>query len=325
MAKNYRIVTTSLDSTWDSFVAASPDATVFMSSCYLKHTGCRLGLYSCYNSNELRAVIALVESPDGTSVVLDDLVVYSGICFGPTTSGQNRAQQMSERHELTSFIVKALSKKYRTIEFALAPSITDIRPFLWHNYGEVSNRFTVDVRYTSYLNIEDFAKADDFNNISAYKNATGARRQQIRYSRRDGVTTEEFHDVELFLEFYRKTMERQDININSDFLYRMAYLIRALLNNGSACMFMSRTNDGVAGSVAVYAHDTYRGYYLFGASDPDLRKTPTGTAVLWDAFYSLAKQGVKEIDLEGVNSPQRGWFKLSFGGSLIPYFQVRKQ
>ena len=51
---------------------------------------------------------------------------------------------------------------------------------------------------------------------------------------------------------------------------------------------------------------------MFGASDPALRNSPTGTAVLWDAFSELAKVGVKKIDLEGVNSPKRGWFKLSF-------------
>ncbi|NTW98733.1 MAG: GNAT family N-acetyltransferase, partial [Geobacteraceae bacterium] len=63
---------------------------------------------------------------------------------------------------------------------------------------------------------------------------------------------------------------------------------------------------------------------LFGASDPAQRDTPTGTAVLWDAFFHFAVMGLTEVDLEGVNSPKRGWFKLSFGGDLKPYFQVSK-
>ena len=32
--------------------------------------------------------------------------------------------------------------------------------------------------------------------------------------------------------------------------------------------------------------------------------------------------GVKEVDMEGINSPQRGWFKMSFGGNTIPYFNL---
>jgi len=26
--------------------------------------------------------------------------------------------------------------------------------------------------------------------------------------------------------------------------------------------------------------------------------------------------------MEGVNSPHRGWFKLSFGGDIRPYYQI---
>ncbi|MDP2904584.1 MAG: GNAT family N-acetyltransferase [Methylovulum sp.] len=322
MAKNYRLVPTVLDGAWDAFVGTSPDASVFIAANYLAHTGCRLGLYRCYNVDEPRAVVAVVESPDGTSATLDDLVIYSGICFGTPTSGQSRAQRISERHEIASFIVGALVDRYETIEFALAPSIDDVRPFLWHNYGQDAGRFSVDVRYTSYLSIADFAGAERLEDIEAYRQATGARRQEIRYARRDGVVTEEFHNVAIFIDFYRRTMERQGETVALSALDRMATLVDALLGNGLARMFSSRTVDGRLGSVAVYAFDTFRAYYLFGANDPALRNTHTGTAILWDSFVTLAAKGVAEVDLEGVNSPHRGWFKLSFGGNLRPYYQV---
>jgi len=322
MAKNYRLAPAGLDGMWDAFISASPDTSVFITSSYLAHTGCRLGLYRCYNADEPRAVVAVVESSDGTSAVIDDLVIYSGICFGAPTSGQSRAQRISERHEIATFIVGALTERYEAVEFSLAPSIDDVRPFLWHNYGQDTERFSVDVRYTSYLSIADFAGAKRLEDIEAYRQATGARRQEIRYARRDGVITEEFRDVSVFIDFYRRTMERQGEAVGLATLERMATLVEALLGNGSARMFFSRTADGSPGSVAVYAVDTLRAYYLFGASDPALRNTATGTAILWDAFTALAARGVAQIDLEGVNSPRRGWFKLSFGGSLVPYYQV---
>jgi hypothetical protein len=264
----------------------------------------------------------VVESPDGSSAILDDLVIYSGIIFGAPTCGQSRSQRISERHEISTFVVKALADRYQTIEFAFAPSIDDVRAFLWHNYGQEFGRFKVDVRYTSYLSIADFSSAVSLENTEAYREATGARRQQIRYAFRDAVVTEEFYDVALFIDFYRKTMNRQGEIVPLEQLNRMAQLITALLDNGFAKMFSSRTAEGDRGSVAVYAFDIHRAYYLFGASDPALRNTPTGTAVLWNAFSTLASHGVKEIDLEGVNSPNRGWFKLSFGGLLVPYYSV---
>ena len=188
MAKTYRLEPVCLDAAWDAFIRLSPDSTVFITSSYLAHTGCRLGLYHCYNSNELRAVVAVVESPDGASAILDDLVIYSGISFGPPTQGQNRAQQNSERHEIAVFIAAALADRYRRVEFALPPTIGDVRPFLWHNYGQDEGRYSVDVRYTSYLDIGDFASAHELEDIEAYKQATGARRPASSRSRARSAT-----------------------------------------------------------------------------------------------------------------------------------------
>ncbi len=59
-----------------------------------------------------------------------------------------------------------------------------------------------------------------------------------------------------------------------------------------------------------------------GASDPALRDSHCGSAVIWDAFVALARSGVAEVDMEGVNSPKRGWFKLSFGPHMQTYYEL---
>jgi len=322
MSKQYTIEKVGLGEAWDRFIMSTPDCTVFARSTYLANSGCRVGTYHCFNSGELRAAIVLVESDDGSAAVLDDLVVYSGIFFGAPTNGQNPSQQMSERFELASFIAEWMASVYSAIEFALPPSVIDIRPFLWFNYGQDTGRYKVDVRYTSVLEINDFATAEKLEDVAAYALCSSARRQQIRYARRDEVVTEEFSDVGLFADFYQQTMGRQGEQVPPKKMDDMANLIQALLLNGMARMFVSRDHQGAAGSVAVYAIDRHQACYLFGANDPNLRNTPTGTAVLWDAFTPLAKGGIATIDLEGVNSPRRGWFKLSFGGNLTSYYQI---
>ena len=35
------------------------------------------------------------------------------------------------------------------------------------------------------------------------------------------------------------------------------------------------------------------------------------------------EESINSIDLEGVNSPNRGWFKLSLGGELNPYYKIK--
>ena len=128
--------------------------------------------------------------------------------------------------------------------------------------------------------------------------------------------------AQLFLDFYRMTMERQGMETDQIRLDEMKSIITALCKNNLGRMFGSFTSDEELGSMAFFGMDNKRAYYLFGANDPKLRDTQTGTAVLWDTFKMLNQSGFDEVDMEGVNSPDRGWFKLSFGGDLRQYYRI---
>ncbi len=121
MSKNYRLERTCLGPQWDATIQDSPDNTIFTTSTYLGNIKARLGLFNCYNSNELRAVVALAESGDGSSAIHHDYLIYSGICYARHTNNQNNSQRISERFEICSFVASELAKNYETIKFALAP------------------------------------------------------------------------------------------------------------------------------------------------------------------------------------------------------------
>ncbi len=75
----------------------------------------------------------------------------------------------------------------------------------------------------------------------------------------------------------------------------------------------------------MYVWDSKRSYYLFGARNRKVKNSWGGTLINWEVFKYLAiNKSLSEVDLEGVNSPNRGSFKLSFGGQIISYFQVIK-
>ena len=102
----------------------------------------------------------------------------------------------------------------------------------------------------------------------------------------------------------------------------MERLIKALYSHNLLKMFVSRIATNQIASMACFAIDHNKAYYLFSANDTDLRTFHAGTAVIWDALNILSSLGVSCVDLEGVNSPDRGWFKLSFGGELKTYFEI---
>ncbi len=317
----YRVEKTELGEKWDAFVAKSPNATVFSRGEYLGAIRQKVGLYSIYRNQEVRGALVVPESDTGEDAALNDLIVYSGVLFPAIAHNQNRAQITTERFEVCEAAAVALPNLYKKVELALSPGVSDIRAFLWHNYGADAGRYIPDVRYTAVASIAELAeKSTDESDLFAQ--CSSARRQEVRYALKKGVTTTEEFLPDAFTRFYAMTMNRQDIAVPPEHLEDMGRLIAALGKTGLARMFVSRTAQGEIGSMAVMALDAYRAYYLFGASDPAQRDTHCGSAVIWDAFVALAKSGVAEVDMEGVNSPKRGWFKLSFGPEMRTYYEL---
>lgn len=318
----YRLVEASLDDKWDRFIESSPNGTAFASRAYLESLGIPVHAYYCLKNQEPVAALILPVNDTGERVIEHEFLIYYGLIYRHLPL-QNRSQTNSEQFQIQEAVAHILIERYRSIHITLHPSIVDIRPFLWVNYGTDLPKYTVGIRYTSYVDISDFPSSTRLEDIAIYNQASTARRQEIRYGIRKGVTTEETDDVEMFVDYYRKTMGRQGIEVLPALREQMLRLLVGLIASKKLVLMASKDAAGRVGSMAAYLLDTKRAYYLFGANDPEMRDTHTGTAVLWQAFYILADRGVKEVDLEGVNSPHRGWFKLSFGGDIRPYYELK--
>ena len=62
--------------------------------------------------------------------------------------------------------------------------------------------------------------------------------------------------------------------------------------------------------------------YLNGARSEQSNQDYSLTYNMISSLFSLKEIGVEIVDLEGVNSPKRGFWKLGFGGSLSPYYNI---
>ena len=317
---SYKIIEAKLDDKWDELVNNSKNGNIYNYSYYLNSTNLNIKAFYFLKNEELRAGIVLIEKEG--KIVLDDLVVYNGIIYNNPTNKQNLAQIHSEQFQIQEFIANELIKMSNYIEFSLHSSIIDIRPILWVNYGTSFSKYKVDIKYTSYLDISDFRVAKKLENIKIYNNASASRRQQIRYAIKKNYKTKKIFNIDKFIKFYLMTMERQNEKVSKEKLDGMFNIIKTLIDINKGALYASYDDKDEIGSMAFFGWDDKRAYYIFGANDPSKRNGHTGTNVLWEAFYDLSKMGINEIDLEGINSPKRGWFKLSFGGDIRPYYEI---
>jgi hypothetical protein len=319
--EKYNIKKAQLGDKWDNFVMSSPNGTAFMFTRYLNSLNLNIQPYFCYKKAELMGAILCILSDDGSSVIGNDNVIYDGLIYR-NLDYLNNAQKLSEEFKVQKSAAEFLLEKYSKVSLTLHPSIQDIRSFLWCNFNNNGKKYIPMIKYTSYIPTSDFYKASKNEDIYVYNNASVVRRQEIRYGIKKQVATKQTEDIEKFINFYYKTMLRQGNSVNNKHLNNMRRVLESLIINKSCLMIESSNNQQKVGSMAVFLMDNKRAYYLFGASDPEMRNQHTGTSVLWDSFNILSKIGCKEVDLEGVNSPLRGWFKLSFGGNILPYYTV---
>jgi hypothetical protein len=318
----YHVEAAPLDSKWDEFVEQSPQGTVFSQSSFYQALNCEFDFWHCFKNNELKGAVGVPVSQDREHAVHSGLLVYNGIVLAPPDKLQNASQSGAEDFRITCALLKHLTEQYKSISFATHPALADMRPFTWFNYGESGPHFELSLRYTSLLDIGQDPSIP-LDETSLYKQVNKSRRQEIRYGRKNSVETQRSSDLNGFMSLYEKTFARQDLSVPQSELASIRGALENLQNTGQLRLFETRAPGNDVGAMAAFAIDSKRAYFAFAASDPEARAQQVGTMVLWDSFDLLRQEGVHEVDLEGINSPSRGYFKLSFGGSITPYYLVR--
>ena len=160
----------------------------------------------------------------------------------------------------------------------LGPELRDMRPFLWHNYGEDGDKFILDLRYTSLVRLEKAGVSIDFDKNNVYKCSSKSRRQEIRYGVKAGVTTRSIDQIDDFMHFYEMTFARQGISLDREEHETVRRICTALQSKNMMNMYGTYTAEDDLASIFVFARDSKRAYYLFGANHPDFRDA---TAVHW--------------------------------------------
>ncbi|MFA7342864.1 MAG: GNAT family N-acetyltransferase [Terrimicrobiaceae bacterium] len=310
---------------WREIVDSSPQGTLFSESFFLEATGRNHQLFGVKQGQEIKAGIALILSEDLRRCELDDLVIYGGVLFR-----LDHARQMVKRRhdefQITEFVISQLAHLFETVEFQVPPAFSDMRPFLWFRYHEVpANKYTVALRYTSLVDISWLREyAGREQESPCFQQMETVRRYSVREAAKKGGTVVRADNGDTLVGYYKALMESQNDPQSSSKLANIKSVINALLREDRGRVYHAMNAAGTVVYSACYGWDSKRAYYLFGGGHPEVSEPWQGTLIHWEAFKDIAQTlAINEVDLEGVNSPQRGWFKLGFGGDLRPYYHVR--
>lgn len=312
---------------WNELLCNSLDSNIFQHPHFLKSYNATYRLFILYKGTQEKAgVVCLVDKLNPNRMVSVPGIIHDGIFFKKNFVDSTFVSKINSiKFEIIEFIINDLSTKFENITFTLNPEILDIRPFLWFNYHSTDsqNKFNIAVRYTSYQAIDPALMDEENLDANLYfKGLSNSRRQEIRYAVHDNTNFTIEQDYSEFYKLYQEMAATYDPEIDQSIalLKNVEKNLKEFLK-----MFYIRDAAGKVVAAALFSVFNNKACYLNGATSKSDRESYSGSYILWQAMKYFSKQKISLIDWEGVNSPKRGWFKLSFGGELKPYYRVEWQ
>tara|TARA_B100000900_G_scaffold416265_1_gene450731 strand:- start:2418 stop:3398 length:981 start_codon:yes stop_codon:yes gene_type:complete len=307
----------------DKILEVSNQSNLFCKSFFLNSLDQKFHIWKVIQGQEIKAIVILNVDDSGTKSIENDFVIHNGIFFN-LDNKRILVKRREDQFQITEFVINELVKKYETIFLSLDPSIIDVRPFQWFNYNNDGPKFKIEVKYTSILDTSEMKKQKTDEKLKIFKNLEPVRRYSIRQSLKDKAKVEFSKDNLNFLNLY-KVLSKKIYKSNYKKNYNVVEKItKNLIDNKSGIFINTRDKKDNLLYSACCGWDNNKAYYLFGAGSEKFKKPWQGTIGQWYAMrYIVEKSKIYKFDFEGVNSPKRGWFKLGFGGDLIPYYQVK--
>lgn len=297
---------------WQLLIEQSTQTTPFIYDDYLAAVGFSANRFVVLRKKiPFMGICIPVDHKTGKSTGMVPYAPHQGLLYARSNSSFT---DYHNNFEATEFLLNALfdQKVAKEISFSNSYMVDDMRAVQWHHYHQPElGMYNIRLRYTAIKQLKEPILAD----------ISKGRKLDYRYSKeRYGLSCEISTDTKDFFELYEKTFSRQGIHLNDENIGIVRNLVELLLGNGSGELWYAVDSEGKRVDATVIVYDHRKAYYLFGANDPKYRDYGGGTLLLIEQMERMREKGLSYFDFIGVNSPQRGNFKLSFGGELKAYY-----
>ena len=296
---------------WLTLLEKSPQYSPFVRDDYLEVTGFAAKNYILYrNGNIYMGVCIPVDKNTGMPSESVPYAPYQGLLY---LNEQISYRDCHNNLEATEFMLDYLYSEsgLRQISFGNSYAVKDIRSIQWHHYhSQEKGTYNIKVRYTSVI-----------KNCYNCRTASKGRNLDYRYStERYGLRIEKSQDVEDFAELYEKTFFRQNISLTDMTMRTVLGIVDLAIRKDFGKLYYATDGEGRRIDAIFVLTEHNKSYYIFGANDPDHRKKGGGTLLLMNELVNMQNNNICEFDFIGINSPNRGDWKLSFGGMINPYY-----
>lgn len=310
---------------WDDFVQSSPQGSVFVFNSFIRAQGFKPRFYFVSaGASTVAGFPLLFEEGHEDPVKAPSLYsMYQGILFSPEISHLPSHSRTGKQHDIVAFILGELTRERTRTSFCLHYNFEDLRPIQWHCYhGSPAEKFGIDLRYTGLVDFNDYPTFDDY-----LHGIRKCRVQEYKKALKEGyeIIAGTADDIPVFLDLYTKTFDKSDVATPPAHLEMIGRLVRAALEEKWGEFLLCRHPQGSFIGGTLFLYDSKSSYYLFGANDPQYRKSGANTLLLVENLRRTHEKKRRYADFVGINSPRRGDFKISFNATVTPYFLIHQE
>ena len=315
MTNNLNILKTKDSELWNKLFESGSSKSIYFHNDFISSTNCNYQYYLIHKNQELLAGFVGYTNSEDTRFIENSLAIYSGFYFSDRSNKKINKKRI-ERINVIQSLLEIIDKEYEEIVFSLSPDINDIRPFQWFNFDNKKDIYDFEIRYTSFL---DLSKSTE----SLLEDLSTIRKQNIKYAEKENIEIVRSKDFSSLIQNYKSNLLQQSELLNKDYFENLAFLLDKLLGKDLIKIYELKRDKKLVYS-AVFSDVGSTTEYMYGAGNKDLQQSYDGTYLIWSALKDLKSLGKTSVNFEGVNSPNRGNFKLSFGGNLKPYYKILK-
>ncbi len=223
----------------------------------------------------------------------------------------NKSKNTANVNTFNKNITKAMlayfiENKFSLIHFALPPPIIDTQAFIW-------SKFLVTAKFTYHIQLQK-------NENELFDELASEKRKSIRKGIADGIDVKLVSDFKSIEGLIKNTFVKNKVKHNPIYIEKILFEF-ANANNAFAYAAYDKNDALLATSFCLFDHHTC--YYLFGGFDNDTKHHGAGVLCLWSSILQAKKIGLKIFDFEGSMLKDVEKYFREFGGTLMPYYEVK--
>ena len=300
---------------WSNLLENSPQRTKYLCPDFLKVFDRNVRFFGLFRKERCLLGLPVTQALVDEESALP-FCYYQGLVLG---SSMGEGTFTKQQANYLNYLAEALEKVVEQgIEFKLNlhPSLQDIRPFDWLNFGnKMLNRCTLATKYSAGLALKDRSK-EDLRGL-----AQSVRRQEEKYAiERENLSVRFGEDYDNLLKLYCASMSRSGGSVSQDQRRLLLNYCHCLSSATTTILLEVKKETGESVSAA-FAWEDFDGYWhlpVVGNSGSRYG----GTLLYFALMDEIIDRGGTFLDFNGANSPKRAAYKHSFGAHPIAYYHV---